>query len=69
MLMDGQLCRRFWEDVVRTANYVNNRLPHNGNNKKIPYEVLFERKVDYNNIHVFGCKVVFLDDQNKPKFL
>jgi len=68
MLMDGQLCRRFWEDAVRTANYIHNRLPHNGNDKNIPFEVLYGRKVDYSNIHVFGCRVVFLD-QNNPKFL
>jgi len=26
MLLDSQLCRRFWKDALRTANYVHNRV-------------------------------------------
>eukprot|EP00833_Pecoramyces_ruminatium_P017030 jgi/Orpsp1_1/1191062/evm.model.d7180000083239.1 len=59
MLADAKLSHKFWEDAVSTANYIHNRLPHRGNNNKIPYEVLNNKKVDYNKLKVFGCKVYF----------
>jgi len=37
MLRDAKLHHKFWEDAVATANYLHNRLPHKGNNKKVPY--------------------------------
>jgi len=59
MLEDAKLSRRFWEDAVNTANYIRNRLPHKGINNKIPYEMLFKQKVNYNNFKVFGCQVFY----------
>eukprot|EP00833_Pecoramyces_ruminatium_P010680 jgi/Orpsp1_1/1184712/evm.model.c7180000090672.1 len=60
MLQDSKLNHVFWEDAVRTSNYLHNRLPHKGNNNKIPFELLFSEKVDYRNLRVFGCRVFFL---------
>jgi len=34
---------------------------------KIPYEVLYNKKVDYSNFHVFGCKVLFLEEAKDLK--
>jgi len=67
MLIDSQLCRRFWEDALKTANYVHNRVPHHGNNNKIPFEVFYEKKVDNSKLHVFGCKVYYYE-VNPEKF-
>ena len=67
MLIDSQLCRRFWEDALTTANYVHHRVPHHGNNKKIPFEVFYEKKVDNSNLHVFDCKVYYYE-VNPEKF-
>ncbi len=67
MLIDSQLCRRFWEDALRTANYVHNRVPHHGNDKKIPFEIFYGKKVDNSNLHVFGCKVYYYEI-NSEKF-
>jgi len=44
---------------VSTANYIHNIIPHKGNYNKIPYEILYNSKVSYSNLHVFGCKVFF----------
>jgi len=59
MLNDAKLSYQFWEDSVATANYIHNRLPHKGINNRIPFETLTKRKVYYNNIRVFGCKVFY----------
>jgi len=69
MLNDAKLNHKFWEDAVSTANYIHNRLPHKGNNNKVPYEILFKSKVDYNKFRVFGCRVYFyVPKQFRKKF-
>ena len=42
-----------------TANYIHNRFPHQSIENKIPYEVFFNKPVNYNNLRVFGCRVYF----------
>ena len=64
MLNDAKLNHKFWEDAVATANYIHNRLPHKGNNNKIPYEILYNDKVDYNKFRVFGAVYIFLFQNN-----
>jgi len=59
ILEDAKLSRRFWEDAISTANYIRNRLPHKGINNKVPYEVLFNKKVNYSIFRVFGCQVFY----------
>lgn len=69
LLEDSKLSRKFWQDAVSTASYVYNRIPHRSIRNNIPYEILFNKKVDFSNIRVFGCKVVFLiPKQLKQKF-
>jgi len=60
LLNDARLNYKFWEDAIKTANYIHNRLPHRGNDNKIPYEILNKnKKVDFNKLKVFGCQVFF----------
>jgi len=59
ILKEGKLHLKFWEDAVRTANYIHNRIPHQGNDNKIPYEELNNEKVDYQRFKVFVCQVFF----------
>ena len=37
------------EDVIITTNYIHNRKPHRDINNKVPYKLLYNKKVDYNN--------------------
>jgi len=57
---DARLCHVFWEDAINTANYIHNRIPHRGIGNKVPFELLYNKKVDYNIFKVFGCQVFFL---------
>ncbi len=69
MLADAKLNHKFWQDAIAAANYIHNRLPHKGNNNKIPYELLYNNKVDYNKFRVFGCKAYFyIPKQIRKKF-
>jgi len=41
LLNDARLNYKFFgKNVIKAANYIHNRLPHRGNDHKIPYEVL-----------------------------
>eukprot|EP00833_Pecoramyces_ruminatium_P002325 jgi/Orpsp1_1/1176357/evm.model.c7180000057302.2 len=69
MLADAKLNHKFWQDAIAAANYIHNRLPHKGINNKIPYELLYNEKVDYNKFRVFGCKAYFyVPKQIRKKF-
>ena len=46
MLRDAKLHHKFWEDAVYTANYIHNRIPHKGINNQVPFEILYNNKVD-----------------------
>eukprot|EP00833_Pecoramyces_ruminatium_P015816 jgi/Orpsp1_1/1189848/evm.model.d7180000074941.1 len=59
MLQDAHLNHVFWEDAISTANYIHNRIPHKGINNNIPYEMLYNEKVDFDKFKVFGCRVFF----------
>jgi len=59
MLNDAKLSHQFWEDAISTANYDHNILPHKGIKNKIPFEVIYKSKVNYEKLRVFGCKVFF----------
>ena len=40
------LCSEIWEDAVYTSNYIHNRIPHKGINNQVPFEILYNNKVD-----------------------
>jgi len=52
---------QFREDAISTANYIHNRIPHNGGiNQQVPYMNYYTTKmVDYNKFKVFGCLVFY----------
>lgn len=57
----------FWEDEINTAIYINNRMPHRGIDNKVPYELLYNKKVDYNRFKVFVAKYssLFLNNSGR----
>jgi len=59
MLKDGKLNHKFWEDAVRTVNYIHNSLPHRGNKNKVLFELLYNEKVNYSKFRVIGCQTFF----------
>jgi len=69
MLKGGKLNHKYWENAVRNANYIHNRLPHSDNNNKVPFEELYNRRVDYDKFRVFGCQAFFyVPKQFRKKF-
>lgn len=45
----------FWGESVLTAAYIINRLPSSVLDNKCPYELLYHKPVDYDNLKSFGC--------------
>lgn len=45
----------YWGDCALTAVYIINRIPIIALNNRVPYEVLFEKPVDYEGMNIFGC--------------
>jgi len=59
LLNEAKLSHDFWEFAVDTANFIHNRLPHQGIQNKIPFEIFYNKSVDYSIFRVFGCRVYF----------
>ncbi|KAL8112705.1 hypothetical protein AgCh_020140 [Apium graveolens] len=65
MLQDAKLPTSFWEEVVNTACYTQNRYLINKNLGKSPYSILSKRKPNVKHLHVFGSKCYILKDNYK----
>lgn len=65
LLEDSKLSKKFWKDAVSIASYLYNRISHSAINNKIPYEIIHKSKVNYKNLKIFGCKVLFLIPKQK----
>ncbi|KFD60150.1 hypothetical protein M514_27678 [Trichuris suis] len=59
MLLDAGLHNRFWGEAVRTAAYLQNRLPSRSVDRT-PFEHFLGRKPELGHIRVFGSKVFCL---------
>lgn len=55
LLFQWKLPIQFWTDVILTATNIINRTPSPLLQNKSPYELLFNNKVDYSFVRVFGC--------------
>ncbi|GAA0186269.1 hypothetical protein LIER_33557 [Lithospermum erythrorhizon] len=45
----------FWGDAIFTATYLINRIPAYILGCKIPYELIYEKKLDIEHLKIFGC--------------
>uniref|UniRef100_A0A5S6QQU2 Integrase catalytic domain-containing protein n=1 Tax=Trichuris muris TaxID=70415 RepID=A0A5S6QQU2_TRIMR len=68
MLLDAGLHNRFWGEAVRSAAYLQNRMPSRSIDKT-PYELFFGRKPELGHVRVFGSKVFcFVPKQRRRKW-
>ncbi|KAL8155363.1 hypothetical protein AgCh_000663 [Apium graveolens] len=65
MLQAAKLPTRFWEEVVNTACYTQNRYLINKAHGKSPYSIMSKRKPTVKHLHVFGSKCYILKDNSK----
>ncbi|KAL0423503.1 UNVERIFIED_CONTAM: Retrovirus-related Pol polyprotein from transposon RE2 [Sesamum radiatum] len=54
LMFQACLPSQFWTEAILTATYIINRLPTSVF-WKTPYEVLYNRSVDYSMVRTFGC--------------
>ncbi|KAL8127849.1 hypothetical protein AgCh_014691 [Apium graveolens] len=62
MLQDAKLPTSFWEEVVNTACYTQNRYLIYKAHGKSPYSIMSKRKPTVKHLHVFGSKCYILKD-------
>ena len=61
MLDDAGLPDGYWEEAVRTAVYIRNRLSHRALGGKIPWELWTGKKAEYRHLcrRAFGSPVLY----------
>lgn len=68
MLHASGLPDKLWDEALKTAIYIRNRLP-NANTDKTPFELAMQRKPRMNNLVEFGRKVhIMVDGHHLSKF-
>ncbi|GKF27127.1 zinc finger, CCHC-type containing protein, partial [Tanacetum coccineum] len=55
MMKAMKLPLNFWAEAVRHAIYILNRVPTRALEDKTPYEALYNRKPNLENLRIFGC--------------
>nr|GEV96582.1 zinc finger, CCHC-type [Tanacetum cinerariifolium] len=55
MMKSMKLPLTFWAEAVRHAIYILNRVPTRALEDKTPYEALYNRKSNLENLRIFGC--------------
>nr|GFA97334.1 zinc finger, CCHC-type [Tanacetum cinerariifolium] len=55
MMKAMKLPLNFWAEAVRHAIYILNRVPTRALEDKTPYEALYNRKTNLENLRIFGC--------------
>ncbi|GJR47282.1 zinc finger, CCHC-type containing protein [Tanacetum coccineum] len=55
MMKAMKLPLTFWAEAVRHAIYILNRVPTRALENKTPYEALYNRKPNLENLRIFGC--------------
>lgn len=69
MLLDSVLGTSFWPFAVLYAAFIKDRLPHKAIGGQIPIELFYKIKVNYDEIKKFGCRLIYLvDDEPITKF-
>jgi len=53
ILEEAKLNHVFWEDTEDIINYIHNFIPHSGISNSIPYELLYDKKVDFSKFSCF----------------
>ena len=57
MIYDQDLPMHLWEEVARTAVYVQNRISHSALGFKTPKEMFTGKKPEVSHLKIFGCLV------------
>ena len=69
MLLNKQIPRKFWGEVVNISCYIVNRIYFRAGMKKTAYEIWNGKKPKVKYFRVFGCKCYILNDrENLGKF-
>ena len=55
LLFQNNVPNFFWSDAILCATHLINRLPSVTLQNKSPMEILYQRKINFDYLRVFGC--------------
>jgi hypothetical protein len=55
LLISASVPEHFWGEAALTAVYTINRIPSPTTHKKSPFELLYDKLLDYSSLRLFGC--------------
>ncbi|PKU83090.1 Retrovirus-related Pol polyprotein from transposon TNT 1-94 [Dendrobium catenatum] len=55
LLFTASVPPKYWPDAILTAVYLINRMPSSTTKNKSPFELVYRRKPEYQNMRTFGC--------------
>ena len=68
-LVDSGLPPSLWDELVLTAAYLCNRVPHSAIQIKTPHKVVYGKDADLSHIKIFGVRAfVPIDDSTKLRY-
>ena len=57
MIYDQDTPMYLWDEVEKTAIYVQNKLSHNALGNKTPKEMFTDEKLEVSHLKIFGCPI------------
>ena len=67
MLATSKMHHRFWEDVVATTCYWQNRTPHRALQGAIPFTLWYDQSLNVSHLKVFGAAITYTYIQSKNR--
>lgn len=64
-MFQAKLPLKYWGDCVLAATNIINRFPNSFIEDNTPYEMVFEKKLDYVQLKVFGCLAMSHNESTK----
>lgn len=68
MMQSAQANIGLWDEAVKAAAYINERLPTSADTTKSPYEAFNGEKPTWDNYHTWGCDVYYHVDKENQKW-
>jgi hypothetical protein len=67
MQFDVELSEYLWFEILKTTNYITNRISMTKHRWKTSYELIIDKKSNFFHFHIYDCKAYSLNKKNLKK--